>query len=111
MMLIDLPPLEETVSGKELIQIAEARGLARGEAEGEKRGEARGLCEAILVLSKARFQRVPETLRKQILLLPKPAAHSLLNVLDDITSLDALKDWVTKHAAKKTSNGATRRKS
>lgn len=98
MMLIDLPPLEETVSGKELIQL------------GEVRGEARGLSEAILVVSTARFQRVPEALRKQISLLSTQTAKALLSDLDQITSLTALKDWLSKHAAKKSSNGVSRRK-
>ncbi len=98
MMLIDLPPLEETIEGKELVQVAEARG------------EARGFCEAILALSTARFQRVPDAVRKQIMLLPKSTAQLLLSDLDKITSLPALKEWLVKHADRKPSNGTARRK-
>ena len=41
MLLGELPELEETVAGKELIQIGEQRGEKRGEKRGETRRETR----------------------------------------------------------------------
>ena len=89
MMLSELPSLEETMAGKELIQL------------GESRGEAKGFAEAILLLMTARFQRVPDVLRKQIRALPKATAQALLTKVDDIASLDALKLWLSRHALTK----------
>ncbi|MFM9962487.1 MAG: DUF2887 domain-containing protein [Planctomycetaceae bacterium] len=85
MMLSELPSLEETRAGKELIELGEARG------------EARGLAEAVLLLMAERFGRISEPSRKQILALPKSTVQALLKVADDITSLESLKQWLARH--------------
>lgn len=41
-VMIQLTPLEETVAGKELIQIGEKRGVKKGEIKGEKKGLNKG---------------------------------------------------------------------
>ena len=64
-LLGELPELEETQSGKDLIRIGEERGELRGELRGEQRGELRGLQKAILVSLKARYGMVPATMPGQ----------------------------------------------
>ena len=93
-MFSELPSLEETVAGKELIQLGEARGLAEA---------------VVVVVLVERLERISEPLRKQILALPKSTAQALLKAADDITSLESLKQWLARHSARKSPGDSPRR--
>ncbi len=53
-LIRELPPLEETRSGKDLIEI------------GEKRGKSLGGAEVVIALLEFKFRRVPRTLINRI---------------------------------------------
>ena len=91
MITIDeLPPLEETASGKDLIRIGEKRGEERG----EKRGEERGIEKAIQVFLKAKFRTVPRSLRNKIHQLSAHQKDKLLTRLPQCDSIRALTAWL-----------------
>ena len=68
MLLGELPELEETVAGKELIQIGEQRG--------EKRGEKRAWEEAILAFLATRHGTVPAAIRRISRNSPRPKRNA-----------------------------------
>ena len=100
MLLGELPDLEETASGKELIAIGEKRGEKRGEERGEKRGEKRGeermLKEAILLLLKDRFRSVPAEMEERIENLPSTGKKQLLTMVARATTLKDVEDWLRR---------------
>ena len=98
--LDELPPLEETESGKDLIRIGEERGEKRGEERGEKRGEERGeergIEKAALVFLKAKFKSVPRAVQNKIHQLTARQKEKLLTCLPRCESLGALNAWIDK---------------
>jgi hypothetical protein len=82
MLLGELPDLEETQSGKDLIQIGEARG------------EARGLAKAILTYLAARHDSIPDELEQQIRSLQVEQAEQVLQYVLRCESLDELAQWL-----------------
>ena len=82
MLIGELPDLEETASGKELIAI------------GEKRGEERGLTGAILVLLKDRFRSVSAKTEKRIENLPRAGKEQLLTLAARAKTLKEVEDWL-----------------
>jgi hypothetical protein len=84
--LDDLPALEETESGKDLIRIGEERGIRMGEARGEEK--------AILLFLKAKFKTVPRSMRNKIQQLSAPHKEQLLTWLPKCASLKALTAWL-----------------
>jgi predicted transposase YdaD len=101
-LLGELPDLEETQAGKDLIRIGEERGVRIGEERGvrigEERGvrigEERGLHRAIQVSLGARFAAVPAAMQDKIRTLPSDAAESLLEYLSQGPTLDDVTRWV-----------------
>jgi predicted transposase YdaD len=75
--LNELPGLEETESGKDLIRIGEER--------------------AILVFLKAKFKTVPRVVRNKIHQLAAPQKEKLLAWLPKCESLDALSAWLDRN--------------
>ncbi|MCY2986491.1 MAG: hypothetical protein NTY19_01270 [Planctomycetota bacterium] len=100
MLLGELPELEETQSGKDLIRIGEERGEERGEKRsekrGEKRGEQRGLARALLVSLRVRHGMVPAALQKQIRPLTADQAERLLEQLPQCQTLDEVAQWLSR---------------
>ena len=114
MLLGELPELEETQSGKDLIRIGEERGIRVGEERGirvgeergirvgeergirvgEERGEQRGLQKAILVSLRARYGTVPATVQDKIRMLTGDEAERVLEHLPRCPTLDALVQWL-----------------
>ena len=89
MLLIDeLPVLEETESGKDLIRIGEERGIRIGEERGEEK--------AILLFLKAKFKTVPRSVRSKIQELAAPQKEKLLTWLPKCESRGALTAWLDK---------------
>ena len=84
MLLEDLPDLEDTQLGKELIQIGEARG------------EARGLDQAIVIMLELKHDRIPKSLRARIERLSADQAKQLLAELPAWETLQEVKDWLSK---------------
>ncbi|MCY2986896.1 MAG: DUF2887 domain-containing protein [Planctomycetota bacterium] len=78
MLLGELPELEETQSGKDLIRI----------------GEQRGLEKAILVSLKSRYGTVPVALQETIHTLTTDEAECLLEYLIRCQTLDELAEWL-----------------
>ncbi|MCY2994646.1 MAG: hypothetical protein NTY19_43310 [Planctomycetota bacterium] len=84
MMLVgELPDLEETQAGKDLIQI------------GEVRGEVRGLGEAILLFLAARYGTLPAAIDERIRTLRAEQARRLLKYLPRCQTLDDVGQWLT----------------
>ena len=73
MLLGELPPLEETQLGKELIQIGEQRG--------QEQGVQQGLEEAVLLFLAGRHSTVPAALEAKIRALSAEEAKRLLRYL------------------------------
>jgi hypothetical protein len=79
MILIgELPELEETQSGKDLIRI----------------GEARGLVKAVLLHLSARHGKVPDEVEKQIRSLPAEQAERLLQFVLRCETLAEVTQWL-----------------
>ena len=57
MLLGELPPLEETQLGKELIQIGEQRGQEKGLAQGLQKGLEKGRLEGLRLGPEAQVRR------------------------------------------------------
>lgn len=91
-MIEDLPPVEETVWGRELIELGEKRG--------EKRGAEQTLNRAVQVCLKVRFPPVPKELAQQIRQLEKPQKEQLLEFAMRAKSLEAVERWIARHSAK-----------
>jgi predicted transposase YdaD len=89
MLLGELPDLEETQSGKDLIRIGEQRGLEKGREEGREEG----LEKAILVFLAARHGAVPPAIQEKIEALTADEAERLIQHLPQCPSLDALAQW------------------
>lgn len=104
MLITELPSLEETESGKDLIRLGEARGEKRGEerglARGEARGEARGLHEAILLTLEAKIGQVSKALKSRIERLSIDTSRKLLvHLLNDGATQKSVKAWLDQHAS------------
>jgi flagellar biosynthesis/type III secretory pathway protein FliH len=90
MLLGELPDLEETQSGKDLIHIGEQRGLEKGLEKGIEKGIEKGLAKAILVFLTARHGTVPAAMREKIATLSEGEAERLIQFLPQLQTLDAL---------------------
>jgi predicted transposase YdaD len=90
MLLGELPDLEETQSGKDLIRIGEQRGEKRG----EKRGQQQGLQRAILVSLDARFPAVPAEIQDTVRTLSADKSERLLAYLAQSPTLDEVARWL-----------------
>jgi len=88
MLLGELPELDETVAGKELIRI------------GERRGEKRALEEAILAFLATRHGTVPAAIREKIAKLSPAEAKRLMQFLVQCQSLDEVTQWLVRPKAK-----------
>jgi predicted transposase YdaD len=94
MLLGELPDLEETQSGQDLIRIGERRGLEKGRQEGLREGLAEGLERAIRVFLTARHGTVPPAIEEQIAALGADEAERLLQYLPQCQTLDELAQWL-----------------
>ena len=77
MLLGEFPPLEETQSGKDLIQIGEQRGEERG----LQRGQQQGLEKAALLFLASRYGAAPAAIEAKIRSLSADEATRLLEYL------------------------------
>ncbi len=113
MLLGELPALEETQSGRDLIRIGEERGIRVGEERGvrvgeergvrigeergvrigEERGVRQGLARAILVSLRTRYSTVPAAIEDKVHALTVEEAERLLDYLPRCPSLDELAQW------------------
>ncbi len=84
MLLGELPELEETVAGKELIQI----------------GEKRGLEEGLLAFLAARHGTVPAAIREKIAKLTPAEAKRMMQFLARCQSLDEVTQWLARAKTK-----------
>ncbi len=90
MLLGELPDLEETASGKDLIRIGEQRGEKRGEQRGEKRGLEKG----ILAFLAIRHGTVPAAIQEKIARLTAAEAERMMQFLAQCQSLDEVTQWL-----------------
>ena len=84
MLLGELPPLEETQSGKDLIRIGEQRGLQEGWEQ------------AILAFLAARHGDVPADLEAKIRTLSIDKANRLVGRLPGLKTLDDVTQWLAQ---------------
>lgn len=82
MLLGELPSLEETQSGKDLIRI------------GQERGRNEGFGEAIEAFLLAKFGRIPKRLRGALNRLTLPESQQLIQHLPHWDSLDDVEAWL-----------------
>ncbi len=95
MLLIrELPPLEETRSGKDLIEIGEQRGEKRGRLIGEKHGRNLGGAEMVVGLLESRFRRVPRTLINRISKLEFADLKALNTHAVLCNRINEVKEWL-----------------
>jgi len=92
MLLGEFPPLEETQSGKDLIQIGEQRG----EKKGLQQGQQQGLEEAALLFLTRRHGAVPAAIEAKIRSLSADEATRLLEYLysPQLPALEDLDRWL-----------------
>ncbi len=88
MLLGELPPLEETQSGKDLIQIGEQRGRERGLQEGWE--------QAILAFLAARHGTVPADMEAKIRALSIDKANRLVEDLPRLQTPDDVIQWLAR---------------
>jgi hypothetical protein len=82
MLLGELPDLEETQAGKDLIRIGEQRGLERGRQK------------TILAFIAARYGTVPAAIQERIATSTADEAERLIQFLARCQSLDELARWL-----------------
>jgi hypothetical protein len=82
MLLGELPDLEETASGKDLIRI------------GEKRGEKHTWEKAILAFLATRHGTVPAAIQEKIGKLSPAEAERMMQFLAQCQSLDEVTQWL-----------------
>jgi len=105
MIIGELPDLEDTQAGKELIAVGEKRGEQRGEERGEERGkklgeqrgELNGLRNAILFLLQANAVSISEEMRQQIVSLDYNRAVQLLPLVAKWNSVEPLQKWLAEN--------------
>ncbi len=83
-LLSELPELEETQCGKDLIQIGEARG------------EARGLAKAIVRCLTTRFGSIPGEMEQQIRSLSAEQAERLLQFVLKCETVAEAAQWLNE---------------
>jgi len=88
MLLGELPALEETQSGKDLIRI----GLARGRAEGEVQMRTADIVKIINL----RFATAPQSLQSRIGKLTPEQRARLLEFVVTCQSLTEIRDWLKR---------------
>ncbi len=88
MLLGELPDLEETASGKDLIRI------------GEQRGEKCGLEKAILAFHATRHGTVPAAIQEKIAKLAPAEADRMMQFLAQCHSLDEVTRWLARPKTK-----------
>lgn len=86
MLIGELPELEDTQSGKDLIAIGEKRGEKRGLELGEKR--------AAITVAEAKFGALPNGVTEQIKALGDASITELLNQLVKFPDLADLQAWL-----------------
>ena len=97
MILIDdLPAPEETVWGRELIEI----GRQKGEKLGRLEGTEQGLARAVHLCLKAKFQTVPKPLTQRVRQLTTSQSEQLLKFAMKAKSLEAVEKWVSRQSSK-----------
>ncbi len=94
MLLGELPDLEETASGTDLIRV------------GEQRGEKRGLEKGILAFLAIRHGTVPAAIQEKIARLTAAEAERMMQFLAQCQSLDEVTQWLAD--AKTTGRGSKR---
>jgi predicted transposase YdaD len=94
MLIGELPELEETQSGKDLIAIGEKRGEKRGVERGKKEGKT----DSILRFLDAKHGTLSKEMRKSISALSTADANRLLAHLPDCETLDDVQVWLERNA-------------
>ena len=87
MLVGELPDLEETQSGKDLIAIGEKRGEKRGEQRGRREGKREGKIASILVYLEAKYKQLPSEVQKALSTLSSSNADRLAAHLPRCKSL------------------------
>lgn len=90
MLIGELPELEDTQSGKDLIAIGEKRGEQRGEKRGLEQGEKR----AAVTVAEARFGPLPKDMHDRIDALSDSKVTELLTELVKFPDLAELQGWL-----------------
>jgi hypothetical protein len=87
MLFGELPELDETVAGKELIRI------------GEQRGKKLGMERAILAFLAARHGTVPQAIQEKVTKLTPADLERMAHFLAECQSLDEVSQWLARPKA------------
>jgi len=101
LIISELPDLEDTTAGKELIRIGEKRGEKRGKKEGKQMGKKEGVVEAILVFLQAKHGRLRAEVRERVQALDLAAAKQLVPLIAKWETLEPLQQWLDQSSGKK----------
>jgi predicted transposase YdaD len=95
-MILDLPDIEDTRAGKDLMEKGMERGLKRGLERGREEGREEGLESSIVVIARKRFKagQVDARLEAAIRDLGTRALEQLLDELLDLSDANALRQRV-----------------
>ena len=95
-MILDLPDIEDTRAGRELLEKGIEKGRQEGRQEGRREGREEGLESGILLIARKRFgaDSVDGPLEAAIRDLSAPALERLLDVLLDLPDVEALRQRV-----------------
>lgn len=84
----ELPDIRDTQSGRDLIAI------------GKLEGKAEGLAEAIVLIVKDRFRKVPKELEERLPQIPRRSKQHLLRLVTRADSVADIENWLKKNPLK-----------
>ena len=90
----ELPGLENTRCGQDLINIGEKRGVALGVKKGVKQGVKQGAVSVVTALLESKFGRVPRTVQSRINRLEVDALKSLTTNVLSFDRISDVKQWL-----------------
>lgn len=89
-LLGELPELEETQSGKDLIAIGEKRG--------KMEGKRKGRIDFILLFLQSKHGELPKEFRKAVSLLSAAKANRVITHLPQCETLQDVQSWLDENA-------------
>lgn len=95
-MILNLPSIEDTVCGRELLAKGEARGEARGEAKGIEKGEVLQQQKMLRQFATQKFGRLPSKVATRIRKVTLAQGEELFRRLFDMKKISDLERWLSE---------------
>lgn len=97
-MIAQLTPIEQTATGRELINIGLEQGLEQGPTQGIEQGVVQGLEQgleiAALKFLKRKFGPIPDATEKAVVDLGRAELEDIVDAIFDIQSLEDFQVWL-----------------